>query len=198
MDKFGPGSIAIGVAILVLILMFVSWRRRSRRDSVLAPPTTVPENRGALVREANGFFVAATVHDKPFERLAVRGLSFRGRVHLEVSSLGVLVEIPGESPIFLTAESIQRVSPATWAIDRVVETDGLILVAFTITSTASVPAASAGSPDASTADRVIVDTYFRFPEQHDRDAVLSALVNIAPAENSERTNAGSEAPDASR
>jgi hypothetical protein len=186
MDRFGPGSIAIGVAILALILMFLSWRRRSRRDSVLSPVVDIPAERGTELADVEGFFVATTVHDKPFERLAVTGLKFRGRAHVTVNSTGVVIQIPGESPIFVAASSIVRVAPATWAIDRVVETDGLILLAWSV-ATASQTAATK-TPSAGGSPTVVgpeptttIDSYFRIVDQTARDSLLGALERIAPA-----------------
>jgi hypothetical protein len=40
---------------------------------------------------------------------------------------GLLVRIPGEDPVLFPAEGLEA-GRATWTIDRVVETDGLVMV----------------------------------------------------------------------
>ncbi|WP_458041576.1 MULTISPECIES: PH-like domain-containing protein [Bacteria] len=124
-------AIIIGFGVLVLAGIAWGWSRRVRRDRGLVAPTDVPEH---FVAEASfsGFYVATTRHEKPLDRLAIRHLRYRGRVGIEVSSAGVLLAITGEAPVFVAASRIVGVDRATWTIDRVVERDGLVRLAWRV------------------------------------------------------------------
>jgi hypothetical protein len=65
----------------------------------------------------------------------VGGLGFRGRAVISVHREGVRLEIAGEPAKLVRASSIRDVGRATWTIDRVVETDGLVLVAWSLGDT---------------------------------------------------------------
>jgi hypothetical protein len=177
MNRFGPGSIAIAVAVLVLIVMYFSWRRRSRRDSNLDPIRDVPASLGAEIATATGFYVATTVHEKPFERLAVSGLGFRGRVDVSVAAIGIVIRIHGEPEIFIPTASIVKVAQATWAIDRVVEKNGLIQLSWSVDGAAA---------------PTVVDSYFRIVEHDSYLALIEAIEQIAPAANATSSATGSD------
>jgi hypothetical protein len=181
-DRYLPGSIAIAVAVLAIIAMAISWRRRSRRDAALSPLTELPAALGAELASISGFYVATTVHRKAWERLAVRGLGFRSRVVVGVHEAGLVLAIPAQREIFIPAGSIEEAVAATWAIDRVVERDGLVLVAWRLTSgaTPSAAAPSDGSDEGTSADSTIVDSYFRIVDQQDRLRFFDAIHRIAP------------------
>lgn len=181
-DRFLPGSIAIAVAILALIAMYVSWRRRGRRDAGLRPITSIPERAGALLATIGGFYVATTVHGRAVERLAVPGLGFRSRADLEVFESGLVIAIPGQERIFLPSPSIERVARATWAIDRVVERDGLVLVSWAVPTVAggTGDAASPAAESATTPSATTVDSYFRIVDHGDSVRFFEAIHRIAP------------------
>ncbi len=124
-------AVMIGFAVLLLVGIAWGWSRRIRRDRGLTAPTDVPEG---FVAEASfpGLYVATTRHDKPLDRLAIRHLRYRGRVGVEVSRTGVLLAITGEAPVFLEASRIVGANLATWTIDRVVERDGLVRLAWRV------------------------------------------------------------------
>jgi hypothetical protein len=171
MDRLWPTLFAAACAVAALYLMYFGWKRRSRRDSDLAVLHEIPADVGELLTTVSGFYVATTVHENPFERLAVRGLGFRGRAAIDVTTSGVIVRIPGEDPIYFPAAAIERIAQATWAIDRVVETNGLMLLAWRLTS--SDAAVEGGA--------VIVDSYFRVIEVDDRVKLIAAVERIAPS-----------------
>jgi hypothetical protein len=124
-------AIMIGFGVLVLAGIAWGWSRRVRRDRGLAAPTDVPAR---FVAEASfsGLYVATTRHEKPLDRLAIRHLRYRGRVGIEISPAGILLAITGEPPVFLAASRIVGVDRATWTIDRVVERDGLVRLAWCV------------------------------------------------------------------
>lgn len=128
---------------LVLVLAFTAlliavgvgaWLRRRRRDAGIAVPVGEAPQGATDVFRSEGLYVATTRHDEPLERLAVKGLAFRSRVDVVVTDRGVALDLVGQPRIFLLSERIVGVGQATVAIDRVVERDGLVRIAWTTDS----------------------------------------------------------------
>ena len=154
----------IGLGILVLLAALIwqmarSWRARGRRQSDIALPEIAPSVLGSTRVETDGFYVATSRAGDPLDRIVVGGLGFRGRAVVSVHPEGVRLEIAGEPAKLIRASSIRDVGRATWTIDRVVETDGLVLVAWAL-----------GDVD--------VDTYLRVTD--DPRPVVDALRSIVP------------------
>ncbi|GGH35738.1 PH-like domain-containing protein [Microbacterium album] len=145
------------VAALILALMLWGWRRRVRRDAGIVPP--VGERRGLTRAVFAGFYVATTRHDAPLDRLTVRHLAHRSRVVVTVTEEGVTLDLPGEPTLFLDAARLAGVGRATWTIDRAVEPDGLVLVAWTAD------------------DGTICDTYIRL-QDGDPDALVEEIARL--------------------
>lgn len=163
MDRLWPTLVVAAVVILVFAGMWWGWRRRTSRDAAIVPPQTVPTDPGAPLACADAFYVATTHHDRPLDRAAVAGLGFRAKAGIEVYASGVSLVIPGEPRVFLAAADIVRVAEATWAIDRVVERDGLVLIAWR------------------SHHGEIVDSYLRIVAPADHSRVLRALTEISSA-----------------
>lgn len=153
--------VMIGAAIVLLGLMAWGWRRRSRRDAHLALPTDELPADASMLADFDGLYVATTAHDQPLERLAVRGLGLRSAVTIIVTDAGVLIDLPSRRVLIRPARLV-AVSQSTVAIDRVVEADGLTLIAWRI--------------DADT----IVDSYFR-PKDASARALADAIRPLVPA-----------------
>ncbi len=135
--------VMIGVAIVLIALGLWGWRRRARRDGgLVAPVADVPAAAREITR-ADVLYVATTRHDAPLERLTIRGLTFRARGQLIVTSAGIALDLTGSPRVFIARERITGADQATVAIDRVVEKNGLTRVSWTIQ------------------DDQIVDTYVR-------------------------------------
>lgn len=155
MTREGALLIMAGVAVVVLALLAWAWMRRTRRDArYTAPVGELPD--GTLVAVFPGLYVATTRHDEPLERLAIRGLGFRSRVDVTVTSTGVALDLPGQPRIALTRDRLVDAAQATVAIDRVVERDGLTRVTWRID------------------DDTIVDTYLR-PQDASARALADAI-----------------------
>jgi hypothetical protein len=101
-------------------------------------------------------YVATTRHDEPLERLAIRGLGFRSRADLTVTTAGVALDLTGQPRFFLPAGNIVEAAQATVAIDRVVERDGLVRIAWRL------------EPD------TVVDSYLR-PQDASARAVVEEI-----------------------
>ncbi len=160
MNSTTAALIMLAVALVVLALMVWGWRRRTARDADVQVPLGEPI--GGSVFSAVGFYVATTRHDAPLDRVATKPLAFRSRADITVTQAGLGIAMPGEPPVFIPAARILGSGRATWTIDRVVERDGLVLVAW-----------SDGSQT--------LDTYLRLQDD-DPDALVSALDEIASAD----------------
>ena len=185
MDKLWPTALILVVVVLVFIGMWIGWRRRARRDAGLVVPSALASP-GAAILSAEALHVGSTHHDRPLDRVAVPGLAFRARARVDVSEGGVTITSPGESTVAIAAPALLGVGTATWTIDRSVEQDGLVLVAW-----------RTGTADAS---GDVIDTYLRVADAKDQSRLLASIGSLI-AENSTSgaddvahdTNTGSEA-----
>lgn len=151
------GSMMLALMALSLGLALWGWRRRIVRYRGEAD---------ALVREMPGsaaellissLYVATTEAGDPLERVAAGPLSYRAKARLAVHPEGLVVRIPGEDAVLFPAAGLQA-GRATWTIDRVVESDGLVMVRWKL----------AGRD---------VDSYFRIVDG-DADAFIEALGHV--------------------
>ena len=159
-------AVIVGLVLLgVFALMLRAWRARRRRDAGLV---TVPvPDVAAVTAAADGFYVATTRGEGTLERLAIPGLSYRGRAHVEVTSAGLVLAVRGEDAVFLPSRDIRGIGTATVTLDRVVEGDGLVVVAWTV------------HPVDPAAEPVLAETHLRFPDPADRMLVVDALAQLA-------------------
>lgn len=156
MTREGALLVMVSVAVVLLALLVWAWMRRTRRDARYSAP--VGELPADAVETAvfPGLYVATTRHDEPLERLAIKGLGFRSRVDVTVTSAGVALDLPGQPRIALTRDRLVDAAQATVAIDRVVERDGLARVTWRID------------------DDTVVDTYLR-PQEASAKALADAI-----------------------
>ena len=166
MDRTIPAVITALVLLGVLILMWRSWRKRSRRDAGLTAGYPMPIPEGIALVGAEAYYVATTPRDAPLERLAIRGLGFRARAALTVTAAGVTLDLDGNEPVFIPAVAIDAVGAAQVAIDRAVETDGLVRLSWRLSS-----------PDSAeiTPDRLAVDSFFRIIDPNDRARLVDTI-----------------------
>ncbi|TDN92955.1 hypothetical protein [Microbacterium sp. BK668] len=156
MSRQGALLVMIGVALLLLALLAWSWYRRVRRDrGFTAPHGEIPAGATQTALFAV-LYVATTRHGEPLERLAIRGLGFRSRADLTVTSEGVAIDLTGQPRIFLASARIAGVAQASVAIDRVVEPDGLVRIEWR------------------TDEGPLVDSYFR-PQDASARALADAV-----------------------
>ena len=142
MSREAAGLIMVGVALLLLLLVLLAWRRRVRRDAGLRAPLGIPED--AEIRERRPIlYVATTRHDEPLERLAITPLAYRARGEAVRTDRGLALSIDGAPVVFLPSEQLISVDRSQWTIDRVVEPGGLVRVTWRVD------------------EENIVDTYFR-------------------------------------
>ncbi|MGM7696903.1 PH-like domain-containing protein [Microbacterium sp. A84] len=161
-------AITIGVALLILLTMFLSWRRRLRRDAVYSAPLGVPEHAEVLTRH-EVLYVSTTRHGEPLERLAITPLAYRARGELAITDRGAALCLDGSPTVFLASAKIVAVDRATVTIDRVVEPGGLVRLAWKVD------------------DATIVDSYLR-ASTGDPNNLISELQRLIPADNSGATS----------
>ena len=140
--------LTIACALALIAVLVGAWWRRTRRDSGFAPPIGEAPADATILSTHEALYVATTRHGEPLERLAVRGLGFRSRADLTVTSAGVALDLTGQPRFFRPTERIVEVGQATVAIDRVVERDGLVRLVWRI---------DADGSDSGT----VVDSYLR-------------------------------------
>lgn len=132
MTREGALAVTVVVTLALVALLVWAWWRRTRRDAGLEPPVGEAPVGAATLSTHEALYVATTRHDDPLERLAIRGLGFRSRADLTVTSAGVALDLTGQPRFFLPTERIVEVAQATVAIDRVVERDGLVRISWRV------------------------------------------------------------------
>ncbi len=132
MDRSVLLAIVLGFAVVLFALMALGWRARGRRQSDIPAPKAVPADRGAEFGSFAGQYVATTIADEPLNRVTVHGLGFRGRVVVVPSEQGLLLRIVGSPEVWIARNAIRGIRRTTWTIDRIVERDGLHLVAWSL------------------------------------------------------------------
>lgn len=172
MDKLVPTLIIVAILIVVLLAMRRSWRRREARDGGLPAGYPVPTHVNRDLASVGAWYVATTEHDSPFERLALRGLGFRGKAIVDVTDDGVTISVAGERSVYVPARAIVHVGTATSTIDRVVEPGGMIRFDWRLDPAAEHEAT--GAP----ATARIVDSYLRVVERSEHDHLMAAISEI--------------------
>jgi hypothetical protein len=158
-DKVIPALVIAAIVLLVFVGLALGWRARQRRQAALPALGTPPATLGSARLVDDGFYVATTRAESPTDRIAVRGLGFRARAGIAVHPEGVVLSIAGQPDAFIPTAAIAGVGRATWTIDRVVGTDGLVFVRWNLGG-------------------IEVDTNLRVAEP---EALVAALHTIAPA-----------------
>lgn len=177
-DKLIPAIVVLSLLALLLAGMWFAWRARVKRDSGVTAGAPLPAAGIHPLISTAVLYVATTKAGQPLERLAIRGLAFRARAELTVAEEGVVLSVPGQEPIFLAKDSIRSSRPATWTIDRVVESDGLIAITW-----------RSGETDA--------DSYVRVIDPTTHSTVLDALASLTStgaAPSAPTTSTESEKP----
>ena len=136
MDKNLSAFLVIIFLFLVLGLMVWGWMSRRRRQAHLPALSAVPSEVGEVFGTFAGLYVATALAANPLERIAVRGLGFRSRVVITVAEAGIILAIPGQDEVLIPVSSIAASGRSTWAIDRVVEDNGLSTISWSLGNTA--------------------------------------------------------------
>ena len=152
--------IMIALLVLFLFLAWRGWNNRVGRYRHLPELAVASDQGGRPSQTFSLLYVATTEAEKPMERVAKKPLAYRAQMHLGVGSDGLFLAIPGEDEVVLPAGALRGVGRATWTIDRVVDSDGLVFVRWLWGDTA-------------------VDSYFRSVD-YPADDIVKAVENLIP------------------
>jgi hypothetical protein len=168
-DRTLPVVIIAVLTVLALLGMYLGWRARQKRQSSLPHPHPLPAEPGRELLRHDCLYVATTLAAAPLDRVAVSGLGFPGRAQLRVYDAGITLSIAGGSDVFIPASDLLGVGRATCAIDRAVESGGLVVVNWKLS------------------DGTAIDTYLRFVEPEDPTEILLAIQGRIAAKNGSET-----------
>ena len=158
MDKVLPTILIVAVLVVVFVLLWLGWRARRRRQADLGELEAPPADFGAATFTDDLLYVATTRADAPLDRITIAGLGFRARAVVTTAPSGIVLDLAGRGPVFIPKTAIRGVGRATWTIDRVVDSDGLIFVRWVLGTTE-------------------IDSYLR---STDPDRLVTALTTLAP------------------
>lgn len=164
MDRLTPAALIVGLIVLLLLLMWLGWRAMAKRQAGYARPAPVPADLAETTLAVDALYLSTTPADRPLQRLVVAGLGFRAEASIRTSVQGIILGLRGEAEIFIAADHLVGIGPATLTIDRVVEKDGLLRLRWML-----------GSDP--------VDSYFRLFQESDRHELMTAVRRLAGADD---------------
>ena len=154
-------------ALVFVFLVSISvraWRARiKQQETEFSAPLEALEFFGELLANAKGFYVATTTAVNHLERISAYGLGLRGVAQVMVFSEGVLIIRNGENPIAIDSTQLSGVNFGQAAIDKSVETDGLLQVNWQ-------------------QDNVQLTTHMRIQDQAERKIVFDAIAGLIKKE----------------
>ncbi|NRG42786.1 hypothetical protein HRK28_17875 [Rathayibacter sp. VKM Ac-2835] len=130
MDRTAIALVIAAVVALVFLGMALSWRARRRRSAALAPEAVPAASLGAEREAVELPYVATTRFEQPLERVVLPGLGFRGRATLRLHERGVVIAPVGERETVIPAALLRGAGEGSYAIDRVVEEGGLLVLSW--------------------------------------------------------------------
>lgn len=156
MTKYIVAFVLVALFVLLVGLAMRAWSsRRTAQEALFSAPLTELAN-FKPAESAKGFYVATTVAGEPLNRVAAHGLGARGRVEVFVSDQGVLLERLGERDLAIKSEDVLNVTLVDGAIDRIVESGGLLAILW-----------QSGSQK--------LETTLRIVDEHSRSEILKHL-----------------------
>jgi hypothetical protein len=129
MGQYNLALVASAIVAGLAVLAFLAWKSRAARQArqFTAPAETLETSR-LLFGPVSARYVATTTTADPLERITAHGLGMRGSCVVNVFENGMVIDRKGETSIALEKSEIHSLGLASAAIDRVVETDGLISI----------------------------------------------------------------------
>jgi hypothetical protein len=152
--------ISLSIFMLLAALALRAWRRRaSDQAAEFSAPLEALEFFGEVLAHAKAFYVATTRELNHLERINAYGLGARGLAQVLIFSEGLLIVRTGERPLAIHRTQLTAVEFTQVAIDKAVETDGLISVSWK-------------------QDDVCLATQLRIVEASERTLIFDALMQI--------------------
>lgn len=124
------------VAIAVVIqLMVVGWRRRSRRqDELIGDLPCLPDEVGTTIATMHGIYVGCTLAPEWNERITAGDLGYRSKAVLTRYPEGLLLERVRANPIWIPQESIAVVRTERGLAGKVVAPNGILAIRWRVPS----------------------------------------------------------------
>jgi hypothetical protein len=157
-DRLPIALAIVAVLAVVFLLLARGWRARQRRQADIGEPEVPPVDFGEGDFTDDLLYVATTRAEAPLDRITIAGLGFRARATVSAAASGIVLDLAGRGPVFIPKAAIRGVGRATWTIDRVVDSDGLIFIRWVLGTTE-------------------IDSYLR---STDPDRLVTALTALAP------------------
>jgi hypothetical protein len=127
MQTYHVGIIALVLAAFLGLLAVASWKKRVTNQELSFPkPMSAEEVSDGI----HCFYVATTFLNKPLDRVLAHGLAHRGFADVGWSNRGLEINRRGETSFLIHRESLMDISRRTAVIDKAVEKDGLVSVAW--------------------------------------------------------------------
>lgn len=153
------------IILFLVVVAFRAWRKRAlNHENRFSAPLEWLEHPSGSRQWTRVQYVATTVAGDPLDRVTAHGMGPRGFAKITASADGVLIERNGETPIGIRAQQIIGVSHATAAIDRSVETDGLIQLDWV-------------------QDEFALSTFLRATKSDDRQQIFDTFTQIVTKES---------------
>ncbi|GAB3285324.1 hypothetical protein GCM10027449_30230 [Sinomonas notoginsengisoli] len=130
MERLGPGLAMLALALALMALMWVGWRRRLRRQSGIAAPLAVPSAPGRERYRCAGQYVVTTTAGDWLDRVAVHGLGLRTGADAVVTDAGLVFERSGAPSVFVPRADLADVRLESGMAGKFVEKDGLVVVGW--------------------------------------------------------------------
>lgn len=170
MTKQAMAIISLSLFLLLAGLALRGWRKRSAtQSSEFSAPLEALEYFGELLEQAKAFYVATTRDSNHLERINAYGLGARGFCQVFVFTEGMLIVRNGERPLAVASSNIEAVELTQVAIDKAVESNGLISVSWLH-------------------DGAILATQLRIVDQNDRAKISKALTEIVRSNTKREVN----------
>lgn len=124
--------LALSIIALLVVLLWLGWRGRKRRQSGLPAPQDVP---AALLEAqpraaAEGMVIGTVKAGDYLDRIAVHGLGVRTNGRLEVHSQGVAVFRSGAPNYLIDTSSLEHVRTDRGVVGKFVERDGAVIIGW--------------------------------------------------------------------
>lgn len=167
MSRVQAGLLLLALVPVVWAAMWFGWRGRSRRQGDVVALQVTPEALApSSFGPADALYVGSVWAGDWLDRVVAHGLGLRSgatvSVHDGVEGAGVLVQRRGSPDLWVAAESLRSVRRDRGLAGKVVEADGLVVLRWVL-----------GGRE--------VDTGLRLRREHDRAALVAAVVGLGAA-----------------
>lgn len=120
-------GLTLAVIIAAVVLIWLGWRNRIRRQSQVPAPYENFED--VELHRFEGMYVCTTGGEDWLDRIAVHGLGVRGNADLVIGERGVHF-MRGGNDVHIPYSALTRLKRASGMAGKFVEKDGLVVVGW--------------------------------------------------------------------